>query len=284
MATIATALGWRVDAELWRCVACHGALVETDLGAGCPACGRAFPIRDGILIVQDEVAANNRIARDFYDSPDWPKFRFWEWLTFLCNGGERRSRNKILRHLPRQENLKLLDVAVGDGVYLDWLPHDWSVVGIDISPVQLAACRDRLGAKGREIPLVLGEAEDLPFQDHRFDAVLSIGGFNYFNDPERSLREMARVAKPGSTIIVADEVPNLTDRVFLGRMIGLPGLDRWIIRRVTQHLGDDFNRLVERYHDLDVAAIGRRVLPDCHYELIWQGVGYVLVGHTPANP
>jgi ubiquinone/menaquinone biosynthesis C-methylase UbiE len=277
MTTTTAGAGWRVDPDLWRCIACNGALAESGASLDCTSCGRGYPIRDGVVVVKDDQTDNNRIVRDYYDGPLWPKFRFWEWLTFVCNGGERRSRNKILRHLPTSPGLKLLDVAIGDGVYLEWLPRDWEVVGIDISTVQLAACRRR--AAGRNLPLVLGEAEDLPFRDGRFDAVLSIGGFNYFNDPEGSLREMLRVVKPGGTIVVADEVPNLTDRMSLGHKIGLPGLDRWVISKVTKNLGADFTALVEKYHDLDVAAIGRRVLPDCRYELIWQGVGYVLIGH-----
>jgi SAM-dependent methyltransferase len=243
-------------------------------------CGKHYPIRNDALVVKESSEGNNQVVSDFYNGPLWPKFRFWEWFTFICNGGERRSRNKVLQHLPSEPRLKLLDVAIGDGVYLDWLPKDWDVVGIDISTAQLEACRKRAG--NRDLPLVLGEAEDLPFQDHRFDAVLSIGGFNYFNDPERSLREMARVVRPGGTIVISDEVPNLTDRM-LGHKLGLRPLisfERWMVAKLM-HLGDAFTDIVERHRDLDVAAIGRKVLPDCRYELIWQKVGYVMVGTVP---
>ena len=48
----------------------------------------------------------------------------------------------------------------------------------------------------------------MPFRDREFDAVLSNGGFNHFNDPEVALREMARVAKPGAPGAVADEMPD----------------------------------------------------------------------------
>ena len=265
------------DLDLWRCVDCDGTLAEAASGLECEGCRRAYPRRDGILVVKEDLDENNKLVRDFYDSPLWPKFRFWEWVTFISNGGERRSRDKILRHLPTGPGLKLLDVAVGDGVYLDWLPRDWRVVGVDISTTQLAACGRRTA--GREMPLVLGEAEDLPFRDAKFDAALSIGGFNYFNDPEKALREMARVVRPGGTIVVADEVPDLTDRM-LFRKVGLPGVDRWIVSKLL-NLGDDFTDLVERKRDLDVAAIGRRVLPGSRYELVWRGVGYVLVGEVP---
>ena len=265
--------------DFWRCLDCGGSPAPSEGGTAleCPSCGRIYPIRDGVVVAKAETSANNQVARDFYDGPLWPKFRFWEWFTFVCNGGERRSRDKILRHLPKVEELNLLDVAIGDGVYLDWLPERWRVAGIDVSESQLANCRKR--RNGRDLTLVLGEAEDLPFADRRFDAALSIGGFNYFNDPEKSLREMARAVKPGGTIVIADEVPDLTDRM-LFRKIGLPGVDRWIVSRGLK-LGDAFTDMVERHRDLDVQAIGERVLPGCRYELVWREVGYVLIGQVP---
>jgi ubiquinone/menaquinone biosynthesis C-methylase UbiE len=267
------------ETDLWRCLACDGHLRETTGGAAlqCQTCGQSYPTRDGYLVVKETVSDNNKVAVDFYNSPLWPKFRFWEWFTFACNGGEKRSRDKVLRHLPKQPGLKLLDVAIGDGVYLDWLPKDWSVVGIDVSTSQLEACRKR--ANGRDLTLILGEAEDLPVRDGKFDAALSIGGFNYFNDPEKSLREMARAVKPGGTIVVSDEIPDLTDRMVF-RKIGLPGVDHWFISKFM-NLGDDFTEMVERYRTLDVQAIAERVLPGCRYEKIWMGVGYVIVGQVP---
>jgi ubiquinone/menaquinone biosynthesis C-methylase UbiE len=269
---------WR--GELWRCVTCRGPAEMADDGRalGCTICGAIYPVEDGVVVVRDQVTENNEVARAFYDGPLWPKFRFWEWYTFLCNGGERRSRNKILRHLPKGENLRLLDVAVGDGVYLPWLPSSWPVVGVDISRVQLANCQAR--AKGRNVQLVLGEAEELPVRDGTFDACLSIGAFNYFNDPEQAVAEMARAVKPGGTIVIADEIPNLTDRLWFHK-IGLPALDRWFYGKITKNLGPDFTAMVERYHSLDVQAIGRKVLDNFRYELIWMKMGYVMVGTVP---
>jgi ubiquinone/menaquinone biosynthesis C-methylase UbiE len=269
---------WCSDSQKLRCTACSGQLAPAEGGLACSGCGRAYPIRDGVLVVKDEPEADNRIARDFYNSALWPKFRFWEWFFFVCNGGERRSRNVILRHLPDQEKLSLLDVAIGDGVYVGWLPPDWEITGIDVSSGQLASCQRRNA--GRPLRLVLGEAESLPFADHHFDAVLSIGGFNHFNDPEQSLREMVRVVRPGGPIVISDELPNLTDRM-LGHKLGLPGIDRWIVSRMM-NLGDAFTDLVERHRHLDIAEIGRRVLDDCHYQVIWRGGGYLMVGKAPS--
>jgi ubiquinone/menaquinone biosynthesis C-methylase UbiE len=240
-------------------------------------CDAAFPIRNGILVVKDQTGANNRVAQEFYDSQLWPRFRFWEKVTWLCNGGERQARNQVLKHLPEQPLLRLLDVAVGDGVYLPWMPAGWRIVGIDVSWSQLQACQARAG--DRAVRLIQGEAETLPFRDQQFDAVLSIGAFNYFNNPEGAVVEMVRVARPGAPIVISDEMPNLTDRM-LGHKIGRPGLDRWIVSRLM-HLGDPFTEMVERYRDLDVLSIARRVLPEVAYHKVWRGLGYVLVGRVP---
>jgi len=270
---------WSGDLDLFRCPSCEGGLTAFDGGLACQECGTPYPILDDILIVKPLSAENNRVAQDFYDGPLWPKFRFWERVTWFCNGGEKRARNQVLKHLPQGPGLKLLDVAIGDGVYLPWLPEDWEVVGVDVSWSQLFACRGRIG--GRSVGLIQCEAEALPVRDDRFDAVLSIGAFNYFNDLEGSLREMVRAAKPGATIVISDEMPNLTDRM-IGHRLGFPGLDRWIVSRLM-NLGDRFTELVERHRDLDVRAVAERVLPGCEYHEVWRGLGYVLVGKVPGQ-
>ena len=273
---------WARDLEPWRCPRCRSSLrvAEAADALRCNGCELDYPIRDGILVFQGEATENNRVAQDFYDSPLWPKFRFWEWFTFACNGGERRSRNRVLRHLPEGSGLRMLDVAIGDGVYLDWLPSDWSVAGVDVSWSQLRGCLDTPRKVARDLRLAQCPAEDLPFEDAQFDVILSIGAFNYFNDPEHALREMARVAKPGATVVVSDELPNLTERM-IGHKLGWPAFDHWFVSRVM-NLGDAFTAMVERHRSLDVPAIAERVLPGCRFETIWRGVGYVFVGQVPA--
>jgi SAM-dependent methyltransferase len=268
---------WTADPGPVRCPRCHGALHPTGAGFDCDAegCGASLPIRDGVLIIRDTASDDNRIAADFYNSNLWPKVRLWESLFWLFNGGERRAREVVLRRLPKSPGLRLLDVAIGDGIYTSWLPEDWSIVGIDISTTQLAGCQRRNSA--RDLRLVLGEAEDLPFRDREFDAVLSNGGFNHFNNPEAALREMARVAKPGAPVVIADELPDFLD---FGHRLGFPGLDWWIASKLMS-MGDDFAGLIERHRKIDIAEIGRRVLKDSRYEVIWRGGGYVMTGVAP---
>jgi len=269
--------GWTSNGGPLRCSRCRTGLLRTTEGFACEdeRCDFSVPLRDGVLVVRDALAPDNAVAAQFYDGGRWPKVRRWESLFWAVNGGERRAREVVLRRLPAGPGLKLLDVAIGDGVYVKWLPPDWSIVGIDISTRQLEACLARNA--GRDFRLDFGEAEDLPFRDGAFDAVLSNGGFNHFHDPEAALREMARVARPGGTIVIADEAPDLFD---FGHRLGFPQIDRWIASRLVG-MGDDFAGLVERHRALDVEAIGRRVLADCRYEVRWRGGGYVMTGTAP---
>ncbi len=89
----------------------------------------------------------------------------------------------------------MLEVGIGGGDNLELLPGGWKVYGVDISRTMLAACRARYGLPADR--LAWAEGEDLPYRDASFDAVYSVGGFNYFRDPVQAVREMTRVARPG---------------------------------------------------------------------------------------
>jgi ubiquinone/menaquinone biosynthesis C-methylase UbiE len=165
-------------------------------------------------------------------------------------------------------------VAIGDGANVPLIPEDCQIYGNDISTVQLASCR-RNHPK-RDLRLFLGEAEELPFRDHTFDNVVSVGAFNYFNDPLKSLREMARVVKPGGLVVVSDEVPNLPNRM-IGYWIGLPKLDHWIMSRFL-NLGPEFADMVDKHRHLQLEPMVREVLTDWQIHSLWFTVGYCIVG------
>ena len=59
--------------------------------------------------------------------------------------------------------------------------------------------------KGWDIPLQLGNAEQLPYEDNSFDGVFHLGGINFFDDKKKAIEEMIRVAEPGTRILICDE-------------------------------------------------------------------------------
>jgi demethylmenaquinone methyltransferase/2-methoxy-6-polyprenyl-1,4-benzoquinol methylase len=71
------------------------------------------------------------------------------------------------------------------------------VVGLDQSPEMLAEARRRLP---QDVTLVEGTAERLPFEDASFDALTFTYLLRYVSDPAATMRELARVVRPGGTI------------------------------------------------------------------------------------
>ncbi len=271
---------WADVLPLLRCPDCRRELRAGGPEAlACSGCARVYPIREGFLDTLGELRGNNQVAAEFYDGPLWPKFRFWEFFTFFLNGGVRRSRRKVMRHLGELSGTRLLEVAIGDGSNLPLIPPDCEVYGNDISIVQLRQCRRKF--PDRRVHLILGEAESLPFADQVFDNVLSFGAFNYFNDPLGALREMARVVKPDGRIVVSDEYPSLPNRM-IGYWIGLPQIDRWFMSRVMR-LGPKFTEMVERHRHMKLEPIFDQVLEDWKLESVWGRLGYVVVGR-PKQP
>src|SRR5512135_691246 len=209
-------------ARLARCIACAAPLRGNE---ACPHCGRPYPEKDGILHAIGPLRGTNRIAAAFYDGPTWDRFRLWERLFLWFQGpGQAGARQQILRHLPLMTRARVLEVGIGDGDNLPLLPSGWEVYGVDIARSQLAACRERFPEMRDR--LVWAEAEALPFEDGTFDAVYSVGGFNYFRDHEAALRELRRVARREAPVIVADEIPDLY-RFAPGHALGFDSLDRW---------------------------------------------------------
>jgi len=266
---------WADALPLLQCTHCGSDLeAQSEHAFCCRGCGQTFPMREGFLDAMGDLAGNNRVAADYYDGPLWPKFRFWERLTFFLHGGTRRARGKVIRHLPDLSGTRLLEVAIGDGSNLPLIPPDCDGYAIDISVVQMRDCRRKYPE--RRVHLVLGEAEALPFCDNTFDNVFSFGAFNYFSDPLKSLREMARVVKPEGLIVVSDEYPSLPNRM-LFRKIGLLQVDRWIMSRLL-HLGNEFTELVEKHRDLKLEPIFSQVLEDYQIESLWCKLAYCVVG------
>ena len=98
---------------------------------------------------------------------------------------------------------KLLEVPVGTGVltmpvYRDLPGAD--ITCLDYSPDMMGAARARAERMGiKNVRFVQGDVGALPFEDGRFDAVLSLNGFHAFPDKEAAYRETYRVLKPGGT-------------------------------------------------------------------------------------
>lgn len=166
-------------------------------------------MRDGIVHFIDpgELGPQDRRFAHLYDWFSWIYAAFSRAGFALIGLSESRGRREVLDRLQPRGG-RVLEVSVGPGSNLPYLIGRVDVAevhGLDISMGQLRRCRARARRHGWCVPLYLASAEALPFRDATFDAVLHIGGINFFDDRAGALAEMARVAKPGVRVVVVDE-------------------------------------------------------------------------------
>jgi demethylmenaquinone methyltransferase/2-methoxy-6-polyprenyl-1,4-benzoquinol methylase len=143
----------------------------------------------------------NRFAQDLF-RPLPHRYDALEELLSL--GQNRRWRREMIAHAVEDDPKAVLDVATGTaGVALELCRRtSASVVGIDITETMLRQGRERVEQThltGR-VSLLVGQAERLPFPDHSFDAMTFTYLLRYVADPRATLRELARVLKPGASI------------------------------------------------------------------------------------
>jgi ubiquinone/menaquinone biosynthesis C-methylase UbiE len=158
-------------------------------------------------ISDDAVIGRNKRYRDLYDG--FAKYYtpiqkiFWFFHCLFRKENENPI-NRYLAGLNIKPGNKVLEVSIGTGDNLETLPKDIHIYGLDISTGMLRQCLKRY-ACSRKITLVHGMAEELPFKDESFDVVFHVGGINFFNDRAKAIREIIRVAKPGTKFLIADE-------------------------------------------------------------------------------
>lgn len=101
------------------------------------------------------------------------------------------------------EGLRALDVACGTGYWAAYLArHGAEVRGVDFCVEMLRRAPAVLSGW-----LVLGNAEELPFADGSADLLICSFALGYFSDTGRAVREMARIAAHGATLVVSDIHP-----------------------------------------------------------------------------
>jgi SAM-dependent methyltransferase len=104
---------------------------------------------------------------------------------------------------------RVLDVACGNGnAALAAARRFCQVTGIDYVPALLERARQRAQAEGLDVTFQEADAENLPFPDASFDAVLSTCGAMFAPDQERTASELLRVCRPGGRIGMVNWVPD----------------------------------------------------------------------------
>ncbi len=157
------------------------------------------------------------------------------WASILSFGQDPRWRRFLVSRIEAGPADTVLDVATGTAaVALELVRQkDCFVVGVDRTPEMLDEGRRRvaLAAAAGKVRLVEGDARTLPFDDGTFDGLTFTYLLRYVDDPGSTLRELARVVKPGGVVAGLEfGVPRGVWRPLWEAWVrvGLPGAGRLI--------------------------------------------------------
>ena len=211
--TRAEVLAWqeqhRLNLDVLACPTYHVSLTPLNHGLHCTRCQKIYPIVDGIphFIEQGQLTGMNQRFSRLYDWFSWG-YRLFSKVAFAYIGmTEEQARREVTDRLDPKGG-RVLEISIGPGVNLPYLvgrPDVGEIFGLDISLGQLYRCQAEIAHKGWDVQLHLGNAEQLPYPDNTFDGVFHLGGINFFNDKQKAIDEMIRVAKPGTRILICDE-------------------------------------------------------------------------------
>jgi len=190
----------------------------------------------------------------------------------LSFGQDPRWRAALVAAVPVGLGDHVLDVATGTGMVAAALVRRTGcrVTALDQSEQMLGGLRARLAADATlaaRIEPLLAQAEALPFPDGAFDALTFTYLLRYVDDPAATLRELARVVKPGGTVAMVEfGVPPRRALRALWRLYaraGLPTLGR-LLSRDWQNVGSFLGPSIEGFWER---------LPPARLAELWEAAG-----------
>ena len=101
----------------------------------------------------------------------------------------------------------VLEIGAGTGVNLGYYGDDVASLTLtEPDPAMLKRLQQRVDQSGRTATVLRAPAEDLPFDDERFDVVVSTLVLCGVDDQPRALREARRVVRPGGHLLFMEHV------------------------------------------------------------------------------
>jgi len=117
-------------------------------------------------------------------------------------------RKKVVNIVKKSNPNSVLDIATGTGDLAINLAQTNAnkIIGLDISSGMLDIGKQKIKRKNLDskIEMVLGDSENMPFDDNAFDAITVAFGVRNFETLENGLKEIHRVLKPGGTFVILE--------------------------------------------------------------------------------
>jgi ubiquinone/menaquinone biosynthesis C-methylase UbiE len=132
----------------------------------------------------------NKISANYYDTWDG------KYSLSMYEG--------VLNKIHKQPFKSILDVGCGTGAILSTVISEYKDIqacGIDLSEKMLEKAVELLG---KNVKLVVGDSDSLPWDDDSFDLVICNASFHHYPEPLKVLMEMRRILKSNGRLIIAD--------------------------------------------------------------------------------
>lgn len=164
-------------------------------------------------------SAQNQAARAGHDIPsrenapamfDRIAHRYDILNRVLSGGRDVIWRNRLVRHLPAGEDLRVIDIATGTADVLLSLVSQSSRVncgsGVDLAERMLDIGRRKIHERGLtdRLALKVGDAQALPYEDAQFEVATIAFGIRNVPDVGKGLAEMYRVLRPGGRALILE--------------------------------------------------------------------------------
>jgi len=163
------------------------------------------PYKDSSLTKKEQVAKMFDTISGNYDNLN----------RVISFGIDVKWRKKVLQLVSETNPETILDIATGTGDLAILMAQTKAkkIIGLDISAGMLEIGAKKIQEKNlsQTIEMVLGDSENMPFEDNFFDAITVAFGVRNFEHLEKGLTEILRVLKPGGIFVILEtSVPDKT--------------------------------------------------------------------------
>lgn len=163
------------------------------------------PYKDSALSKKEQVASMFDTISGNYDNLN----------RVISFGIDVKWRQKVLKMVAETNPKNILDIATGTGDLAILMANTKAekIIGLDISIGMLEVGKQKILNKNldKRIEMVLGDSENMPFEDNYFDAITVAFGVRNFENLEKGLAEILRVLKPnGIFVILETSIPEKT--------------------------------------------------------------------------
>jgi len=135
----------------------------------------------------------------------------WQQIAnniFTFNAYVSARYQQVLKVIPKDKSLKILDIGCGDGV-LSWKLFNQTkskITGVDTDEHSLKFARKEIQKRNARANFIKANAHKLPFKNNSFDVIIATEIIEHLEKPQIMLREIKRVLKPKGQVIITTPI------------------------------------------------------------------------------